>query len=44
MLALTELGVKSAKPRNKEYMLEEGRGLWLLIKPDGENIGGCVIG
>ena len=35
-LALTELGVKSAKPRDKEYMLGDGRGLWLLVKPDGK--------
>ena len=35
-MALTELGVKSAKPRDKEYMLGDGRGLWLLVKPDGK--------
>ena len=35
-MALTELGVKSAKPRDKEYMLGDGHGLWLLVKPDGK--------
>ena len=43
-MALTELGIKTAKPREKEYMLGDGRGLSLLVKPDGKNIGGCVIG
>ncbi|MBR1602185.1 MAG: tyrosine-type recombinase/integrase [Synergistaceae bacterium] len=35
-MALTELGIKSAKPRDKEYMLGDGHGLWLLVKPDGK--------
>ena len=35
-MALTELGIKSAKPRKKEYMLGDGHGLWLLVKPDGK--------
>ena len=35
-MALTELGVKSAKPRDKEYMLRDDHGLWLLVKPDGK--------
>ena len=35
-MALNELKVKSAKPRDKEYMLGDGHGLWLLVKPDGK--------
>ena len=35
-LALTELGVKSAKPRDKEYMLGDGRGLVVEIRPNGQ--------
>ena len=35
-MALTETKVKNAKPRDKEYMIGDGQGLWLLVKPDGK--------
>ena len=34
-MALTELGIKQAKPREKDYMLNDDRGLCLLVKPNG---------
>ena len=34
-MALSELSVKQAKPQNKEYMLHDDRGLYLLVKPGG---------
>ena len=34
-MALTELGIKQAKPQEKEYMLHDDRGLYLLVKPAG---------
>ena len=32
---LTELKIKNLKPRDKKYMLSDGRGLWLRIDPNG---------
>jgi integrase len=34
-MALTELGIKQAKPREKDYMLHDDKGLCLLVKPNG---------
>jgi integrase len=34
-MSLTELGIKQAKPQEKEYMLHDDRGLYLLVKPAG---------
>lgn len=34
-LALTETAIKGAKPKDKPYMLQDDRGLWLLIVPGG---------
>jgi len=34
-MALTELAIKQAKPQEKEYMLHDDRGLYLLIRPAG---------
>ncbi|MGH8209796.1 MAG: Arm DNA-binding domain-containing protein, partial [Steroidobacteraceae bacterium] len=35
MAKLTELQVKNAKPREAKYTLAGGRGLTLLVMPDG---------
>ena len=32
---LTELKIKNLKPRDKKYMLSDGRGLWLRVDPNG---------
>ena len=32
---LTDTSVKSAKPKDKEYKLSDGGGLYLLVKPNG---------
>ena len=32
---LTELTIKQAKPREKEYKLSDGGGLYLLVHPRG---------
>jgi len=34
-MALTELGIRQAKPQEKEYMLHDDRGLYLLVRPAG---------
>ncbi len=35
-MALTEMGIKAARPKDKEYMIGDGHGLWLLVRPDGK--------
>lgn len=35
VLPLTDLQVKNAKPREKEYKLSDGNGLYLLVTPTG---------
>lgn len=35
---LTNFEVKNAKPKDKEYILYDGNGLMLIIKPNGNNI------
>jgi integrase len=35
-LALTELAIKQAKPEDKTYMLTDGHGLGLEVRPDGK--------
>jgi hypothetical protein len=32
---LTELTIKQAKPREKEYKISDGGGLYLLVHPRG---------
>lgn len=32
---LTELEIRNARPKDKPYKLSEGRGLVLLVNPDG---------
>jgi hypothetical protein len=32
---LTELAIKATKPRQKPYKLSDGRGLHLLVDPNG---------
>lgn len=32
---LTEIAIKSAKPRQKPYKSSDGRGLYLLVEPNG---------
>ena len=34
-MVLTAIAVKSAKPKEKDYKLTDGRGLYLLIKKNG---------
>jgi integrase len=36
---LTELTIKQAKPREKEYKLSDGGGLYLLVHPRGSSFG-----
>jgi len=38
---LTELQVKNAKPRDKEYKLSDSRGLYLLVRPNGSKLWQC---
>jgi len=38
---LTELQVKNAKPRDREYKLSDGTGLHLLIRPNGSKLWQC---
>jgi len=33
---LNELQIKTAQPRNKEYMLSNGEGLYLRVRPNGK--------
>ena len=34
-LPLSELQVRNAKPKDKEYKLSDGQGLYLLVTPSG---------
>ena len=36
---LTELGVRKAKPSSKQKKLTDGRGLFLLLHPNGKTCG-----
>lgn len=38
---LTELQVKNAKPREKEFKLPDSRGLYLLVRPNGAKLWQC---
>jgi len=38
---LTELQVKNAKPRDKEYKLPDSLGLYLLVRPNGARLWQC---
>lgn len=33
---LNELQIKAAQPRDKEYMLSDGEGLYLRVRPNGK--------
>jgi hypothetical protein len=33
---LTDTGIRQAKPKEKAYKLSDGKGLFLLIQPDGK--------
>ena len=35
---LTDLQIKTAKPKEKPYKLTDGEGLYLLVKPDGAKL------
>jgi Arm DNA-binding domain len=35
---LTQLAIKSAKPREKPYKLRDGNGLYLLVSPNGNKL------
>jgi hypothetical protein len=35
-MALTELMIRQAKPEEKTYMMTDGHGLGLEIRPDGK--------
>ena len=35
---LSDTKIKTAKPQEKEYTLQDGKGLYLLIKPIGTKI------
>ncbi|EAV6547686.1 DUF4102 domain-containing protein [Salmonella enterica] len=35
---LTHTGIQAARPAEKEYTLQDGNGLYLLIKPNGSKI------
>ena len=37
-IPLTDTKIKTAKPTDKEYTLQDGNGLYLLIKPTGSKI------
>jgi hypothetical protein len=37
-LALSELIIKNIKPRDKAYKLSDGRGLFLLVKPNDSKL------
>ena len=34
-MPLTDIAARTAKPREKEYKLTDGHGLYLLVKPTG---------
>lgn len=34
-MALTDIAVRNAKPRDREYKLADGGGLYLLVTPSG---------
>lgn len=36
--ALSDAAIRAAKPRDKEYPLFDGRGLYLLVRPNGERL------
>ncbi len=38
-IALTDVTVRSAKPRDKEYKLADSAGLYLLVTPAGGKLG-----
>ena len=37
-MPLTEIEIKAAKPKEKPYKLNDGRGLYLLINPNGSKL------
>ena len=41
---LTELAIKRAKPKEKQYKLTDSDGMYLRIYPDGKNTGNYNFG
>ncbi|TCT10963.1 Arm DNA-binding domain-containing protein [Paralcaligenes ureilyticus] len=39
-MALTDTAIRQAKPRDKPYKLADEKGMFLLMHPNGGNIGG----
>lgn len=37
-MALSELQVRAAKPRDRDYKLSDARGLYLLVRPNGSKL------
>ena len=37
-MALTEIKIKNAKPKDKAYKLSDGEGLYLLVQPTGSKL------
>ncbi len=37
-MALTDLGIRKAKPKEKPYKISDGGGLFLLVKPNGSKL------
>lgn len=34
-MTLTDIAIRSAKPKDKQYKLSDGEGMYLLVKPNG---------
>lgn len=37
-MSLTDIAIRNAKPREKAYKLGDGRGLYLLLEPNGSKL------
>ena len=37
-MKLTDAQIRNAKPRDKQYKLTDGQGMYLLIKPNGSKL------
>lgn len=37
-MALTNIEIKNAQPKDKEYVMSDGAGLVVLIKPNGSKL------
>lgn len=43
-MPLSDVKIKNAKPTGKQYKLYDERGLFLIVRPAGENGGASGIG